>query len=59
MKGLIFRPKHLAIMICWLALTGCLGGPSAPTNFYASVDADIRIACSTCPMAFYMMKTRG
>ena len=21
-------------MICWLALTGCLGGPSGPTNFY-------------------------
>ena len=21
-------------MICWLALVGCLGGPSAPTNFY-------------------------
>ena len=21
-------------MICWLALAGCLGGPSAPTNFY-------------------------
>ena len=34
MKGFLFRPKHLAIMICWLALAGCLGGPSAPTNFY-------------------------
>ena len=21
-------------MFCWLALAGCLGGPSAPTNFY-------------------------
>jgi hypothetical protein len=21
-------------MICWLALAGCLGGPSAPTNFF-------------------------
>jgi uncharacterized lipoprotein YmbA len=21
-------------MTCWLALAGCLGGPSAPTNFY-------------------------
>jgi hypothetical protein len=21
-------------MICWLALAGCLGGPSAPVNFY-------------------------
>ena len=34
MKGFLFRPKHLAIMICGLALAGCLGGPSAPTNFY-------------------------
>jgi uncharacterized lipoprotein YmbA len=34
MKGFLFQPKHLAIMICWLALAGCLGGPSAPTNFY-------------------------
>jgi len=34
MKGILLKPKHLAIMICWLALTGCLGGPSGPTNFY-------------------------
>ncbi len=34
MKEFIFRPKHVAIMICGLALTACLGGPSAPTNFY-------------------------
>jgi uncharacterized lipoprotein YmbA len=34
MKEFLFRPKHLAIMICWLVLAGCLGGPSAPTNFY-------------------------
>ena len=34
MKGFLLRPKHIAIMICWLALAGCLGGPSAPTNFY-------------------------
>jgi uncharacterized lipoprotein YmbA len=34
MKECLFRSKHLAIMICWLALAGCLGGPSAPTNFY-------------------------
>ncbi|MGD9066749.1 MAG: PqiC family protein [Desulfobacterales bacterium] len=34
MKMFLFRPKHLAIIICWLALAGCLGGPSAPTNFY-------------------------
>jgi uncharacterized lipoprotein YmbA len=34
MKGFLFRPTHLAAMICWLALAGCLGGPSAPVNFY-------------------------
>ncbi len=34
MKGFLFRPKHLTILICWLALAGCLGGPSGPTNFY-------------------------
>jgi len=34
MKGFLFRPAHLAVMICWLALAGCLGGPSAPVNFY-------------------------
>jgi len=34
MKECLFRSKHLAIMICWLALAGCLGGPSVPTNFY-------------------------
>jgi uncharacterized lipoprotein YmbA len=34
MKRFLLRPKHVAIMICWLALAGCLGGPSAPTNFY-------------------------
>ena len=34
MKGILFRPIYVAIMICWLALVGCLGGPSAQTNFY-------------------------
>jgi hypothetical protein len=34
MKRFLLRPKQVAIMICWLALAGCLGGPSAPTNFY-------------------------
>ena len=34
MKGFLFQPKYLAIIFCWLALAGCLGGPSAPTNFY-------------------------
>ena len=34
MKEILYRPIHVAIMICWLALAGCLGGPSGPTNFY-------------------------
>ena len=34
MKDILYRPIHVAIMICWLALAGCLGGPSGPTNFY-------------------------
>ena len=34
MKGFLVRPIQLAIMICWLTLSGCLGGASAPTNFY-------------------------
>ena len=34
MKEHLFRPKYLAMMICWLALAGCLGGASSPTNFY-------------------------
>jgi len=34
MKGILHRSIPVAIVICWLALAGCLGGPSAPTNFY-------------------------
>ena len=34
MKGILYRPIHVAIMFCWVALAGCLGGPSAQTNFY-------------------------
>ena len=34
MREFLFRPIHLATMIFWVALAGCLGGPSAPTNFY-------------------------
>ena len=68
MKGILFRPKHLAIMICWLALAGCLGGPSAPTNFYmlsplspsqagtspATAEARIRIGLETVVVAQYL-----
>ena len=34
MKAILHRPIHMAILICWLVLAGCLGGASAPTNFY-------------------------
>ena len=68
MKGFLFRPKHLAIMICWLALAGCLGGPSAPTNFYmlsalspspagtsaATAEARIRIGLVTVVVPEYL-----
>ena len=68
MKGFLFRPKHLVIMICWLALAGCLGGPSAPTNFYmlsplspspagtsaATAEARIHIGLETVVMAEYL-----
>jgi uncharacterized lipoprotein YmbA len=68
MKGFLFRPTHLAIMILWLALAGCLGGPSAPTNFYmlsplspsqagtsaASAEARIRIGLETVVVPEYL-----
>jgi hypothetical protein len=68
MKGFLFRPKHLAIMICWLSLAGCLGGPSAPTNFYmlsslssspagtpaATAEGRIRIGLVTVVVAEYL-----
>ena len=34
MKAILHRSIHMAILICWLVLAGCLGGASAPTNFY-------------------------
>ena len=68
MKGILIQPTHLAIVICWLALAGCLGGPSAPTNFYmlsplgssqarppvASADDDIRIGLANVVVAEYL-----
>jgi uncharacterized lipoprotein YmbA len=68
MKGFLLKPKHLTIIICWLALTGCLGGPSAPTNFYmlsplsvtpagtsaASVEGRIRIGLVTVVVPEYL-----
>ena len=71
MKGFLFRPTHLAIMICWLALAGCLGGPSAPVNFYmlsplsatrAEMSANtsegrIRIGLTTVVVAEYLNRS--
>ena len=68
MKKLLFRPQHLAMMICWLALAGCLGGPSAPTNFYmlsplspsqagtsaATAEGRIRIGLATVVVPEYL-----
>lgn len=34
MKVFLRRQKHVGIIFLSLALAGCLGGPSAPTNFY-------------------------
>ena len=68
MKQILFQPKHVAIMICWLALAGCLGGPSAPTNFYmlsplspsqagtaaATAEGRIRISLATVVVPEYL-----
>ena len=68
MKGFLLRPKYLAIMICWLALAGCLGGPSGPTNFYmlsalspppartsaATAEGRIRIGLATVVVPEYL-----
>jgi uncharacterized lipoprotein YmbA len=68
MKSILYRPIQVAIMICWLALAGCLGGASAPTNFYmlsslspsqgttatASADADVRIGLAAVVVPEYL-----
>ena len=68
MKEFLFRPKQLAIIILWLALAGCLGGPSAPTNFYmlsalsptqagtsaATAEGPIRIGLATVVVPEYL-----
>lgn len=68
MRGIFFRPIYVAIMICWLALAGCLGGPSAQTNFYmlspltpslsgtatAAAEGDIRIGLETVVVPEYL-----
>jgi uncharacterized protein len=68
MREIFFRPIYVAIMICWLALAGCLGGPSAQTNFYmlsplspslagtatAPAEGDIRIGLETAVVPEYL-----
>ena len=68
MKEFLYRPIHVAIMICWLALAGCLGGPSGPTNFYmlsplspsqagtsaATAEGRIRIGLATVVVPEYL-----
>ena len=68
MKGFLLRPNHLTLMICWLALAGCLGGASSPTNFYmlsplglpqatpasASAEGRIRIGLATVVVPEYL-----
>ncbi len=68
MKIFLCRPKHLVIMILWPALAGCLGGPSAPTNFYmlsplsasqaetsaATAEGRIRIGLATVVVPEYL-----
>ena len=68
MREFIFRSNHLAIMICWLTLAGCLGGASAPTNFYmlspssqtqpkttpATAEGRIRIGLATVVIPEYL-----
>jgi uncharacterized lipoprotein YmbA len=68
MKEILYRPIHVAIMICWLALAGCLGGPSGPTNFYmlsplsptqagtsaATAESRIRIGLATVVIPEYL-----
>jgi uncharacterized lipoprotein YmbA len=68
MKRFLLRPKHLTFTICWLALAGCLGGPSGPTNFYmlsplspsqagtsaATAEGRIRIGLATVVVPEYL-----
>ena len=68
MKVYLRRPTQVAIIFLSLALAGCLGGPSAPTNFYmisplspsqagtspATAEARIRIGLETVVVAQYL-----
>ncbi len=68
MKILLDRQKHVAIIFLALALAGCLGGRSSPTNFYmlspfspspagrspATTEARIHIGLETVVVAEYL-----
>ena len=68
MKVFLRGPKHVAVIFLSLALAGCLGGPSAPTNFYmlsplspsqagtspATKEARIHIGLETVVIAEYL-----
>ena len=68
MKVFLRRPKHIAIILLSLALAGCLGGQSPPTNFYmlsplsssqagvshATAEARIRIGLETVVVSEYL-----
>jgi uncharacterized lipoprotein YmbA len=67
-KVFLRRPKHIAIILLSLALAGCLGGQSPPTNFYMlsalspspagtspeSAEARIHIGLETVVIAEYL-----
>lgn len=71
MKVFLLRQKHAAIIFLSLALAGCLGGPSAPTNFYmlsplspsqagtsaANAEARIRIGLEPVVVPEYLNRT--
>ena len=71
MKVFLRRPKYVTITFLLLALTGCLGGPSPPTNFYmlsplspsqtgtfpASAEARIHIGLETVVVAEYLNRS--
>ena len=68
MNALLYRQKHVAFIFLGLALAGCLGGQSAPTNFYmlsplsssqagdsaASSEARVHVGLETVVIAEYL-----
>ena len=68
MKIFLCRQKHISILFVSLALAGCLGGPSPPTNFYmlsplslsqkgasaADAEARVHIGLETVVVAEYL-----